>query len=68
MNDTEWTLNRLTELRAEYANGNAQLADLARREREVRASVLRIEGAIQVLEEQIAQTSPLAEPLPARAD
>lgn len=65
MNDAEWTLNRLTELRAEYANGNAQLSDLGRRERELRSAVLRIEGAIQVLEEQIAQTSSLASAPPA---
>lgn len=52
----EWTLNRLTELRSEYATGNARLADLARRQDELRVSVLRIEGAIRVLEEQIAQT------------
>jgi hypothetical protein len=54
----EWTLNRLTELRSEYATGNARLADLARRQDELRVSVLRIEGAIRVLEEQIAQTQP----------
>lgn len=52
-----WTLDRLTELRADYATGNAQLVELARRQHDVRASVLRIEGAIRVLEEQIAQSS-----------
>jgi hypothetical protein len=68
MDVVEWSLNRLTELRAEYANGNAQLADLARRERELRATVLRIEGAIQVLEEQIALTSSLSSAHPAPTD
>jgi hypothetical protein len=62
MDDTiEWTINRLAELRSEYAAGNAQLAELARRRDEVRAVVMRIEGAIRVLEEQVARLPEFAE-------
>jgi hypothetical protein len=57
----EWTINRLTELRSEYATGNARLAELARSRDELRAGVLRVEGAIRVLEEQIAQLGSFAE-------
>jgi len=45
---------RLVELRAEHAEGERALADLnARRDRLV-SSMLRISGAIQVLEELVA--------------
>jgi hypothetical protein len=61
MNDTttEWAINRLAELRSEYATGNARLTELARQRDELRVAVLRVEGAIRVLEEQVAQL-PLA--------
>jgi len=52
---TDWTFNRLTELRSDYASGNARLAELGRQRDELRTTVLRIEGAIRVLEEQMAQ-------------
>jgi len=50
----EWTLDRLEKLRADYASGNSQLMELSRRQAALHDSVLRIEGAISVLEEQIA--------------
>jgi len=50
---------RLVELRAEHAEGERQLADLnARRDRLV-SSMLRISGAIQVLEELVADSTAL---------
>ena len=50
----EWTLNRLEQLRADLARGTSQLAEMTRRQSELRDTVLRVEGAIRVLEEQIA--------------
>jgi len=43
--------NRLRELRSELEKGAQQLAALDRRRSELRETMLRIEGAIQVLEE-----------------
>lgn len=45
---------RLEELREEYARGQATLEDLERQTSNVRATMLRISGAIQVLEELLA--------------
>ena len=42
---------RLHELRVEYSKGEQTLADLEARVADVRATMLRISGAIQVLEE-----------------
>ena len=56
---------RLQELRAEYENGKNVLADLDTRRENVQRTVLRISGAIQVLEELLRnQDNPDA---PARA-
>lgn len=47
---------KLQELRYEYAKGQQQLAQLDQRRQELRETMLRISGAIQVLEEmQTAQ-------------
>lgn len=43
--------SRLAELREEYSRGEEQLSDLERRRGHVRDTLLRISGAIQVLEE-----------------
>ena len=43
--------SRLAELRAEYAKGEETLAGLDQQAASVRATMLRISGAIQVLEE-----------------
>ncbi|ACZ30964.1 hypothetical protein Xcel_1945 [Xylanimonas cellulosilytica DSM 15894] len=51
---TPQILDRLKELRADFADGNAQLAELDRRQHDLRDQVLRIEGAIRVLEELLA--------------
>jgi hypothetical protein len=51
---------RLAELRREYAVGEARLQELTRQETALRETLLRISGAIQVLEE-------LGEPTPAES-
>ena len=47
--------SRLAELRQEYQLGQGQLHELTRQEAVLRESLLRISGAIQVLEEMLAQ-------------
>lgn len=44
---------RLTELRDEYAAGQKVLAELQNRQAELHQTLLRISGAIQVLEEML---------------
>jgi len=46
---------RLAELRREYEHGQQQLVMLDRQRQEVRDTLLRISGAIQVLEELLAR-------------
>jgi len=48
---------RLTELKAEYATGQKMLADLETRQANLRESLIRISGAIQVLEEELEKTN-----------
>ncbi len=57
-------LSRLQELRLEHANGSQQLAALDARRDDLRTTMLRIEGAIQVLEEELADNpEPATEPI-----
>lgn len=56
----DWSIERLQQLRSEYAAGETQLAQLDRHRDGVRDQLLRIEGAIRVLEEQLAEASELA--------
>ena len=48
---------RLQELQAEFESGQKMLADLETRQASLRESLLRISGAIQVLEEELAKMS-----------
>jgi septal ring factor EnvC (AmiA/AmiB activator) len=63
----DWTIDRLQELRSEFAEGERQLNDTERRREQLRDQLLRIEGAIRVLEEQLAAAPAFApsDPVPA---
>ena len=50
---------RLEELRTEFESGQALLSDVETRETQIRSSLLRISGAIHVLEEMLNQESAL---------
>ena len=45
---------RLEELRTEFESGQKALADLENRQADLRNTLMRISGAIQVLEEELA--------------
>lgn len=47
--------NRLKELRSEFESGQKALADLEAKQMNLRNTLLRISGAIQVLEEELAK-------------
>jgi hypothetical protein len=49
---------RLAQLKGEYENGQKMLADLEGRQAELRATLLRISGAAQVLEECLGAAEP----------
>ncbi|BAE50699.1 hypothetical protein [Paramagnetospirillum magneticum] len=60
MTDTKPSLRetlerRLEELRREYRTGQEQMTALEQRRRDLEATMLRLAGAIQVLEETVAQ-------------
>jgi len=46
---------RLAELKSEFESGQKMLADLQTKRNELEATLLRISGAIQVLEEMLSQ-------------
>ena len=46
---------RLTELKSEFEAGQAMLTDLNKKRAELESTLLRISGAIQVLEELLAE-------------
>lgn len=52
---------RLAELRSEYDAGLGVMADLQKKEEDLRTTLMRISGAIQVLEELLAAEAPPAE-------
>lgn len=51
----EQILERIEQLKAEYESGQKMLADLEIQESNLRSTMLRISGAIQVLEELLAK-------------
>jgi len=56
---------RLQQLKSEYETGQKMLAELAEKEAQLRNTMLRINGAVQVLEELLAaEASAPAAPAP----
>ena len=49
---------RLQELRTEYETGVGVMNDLQKKQDELRTTLMRISGAIQVLEEMLAAAAP----------
>jgi septal ring factor EnvC (AmiA/AmiB activator) len=49
---------RLAQLKSEYQAGQQMLAELEQKQRNLRETLLRISGAIQVLEEELGQAAP----------
>jgi hypothetical protein len=60
--------NRLAQLKAEYESGQQMLAELEQRQRTLQETLLRISGAIQVLEEELCKSAELAEAAAANRD
>ena len=58
---------RLDELKAEYDQGEKMLSDLDARREQVRQTLLRISGAVQVLEELLKEEGDVAEKPPEKS-
>jgi len=58
---------RLDELKAEYEQGEKMLSDLDARREQVRQTLLRISGAIQILEEILKVEGAVAEKPPEKS-
>ncbi len=58
--------HRLAQLKAEYESGEQMLAEMEQKQRTLRDTLLRISGAIQVLEEELGKSD--AEPVEASAN
>jgi hypothetical protein len=56
--------DRLAELKAEFAKGKQALSDLENQMRELQQTLLRISGAIQVLEELAGENVPQHDSFP----
>src|SRR6266436_4924608 len=56
-NMQEQLTNRLKELKAEFEAGQKKLAEIEGQANDLRTTMLRISGAIQVLEEELAKAS-----------
>lgn len=52
---------RLEQLRSEFESGQKMLTDLEAKQANMRNTLLRISGAIQVLEEELAKENQLAD-------
>jgi predicted nuclease with TOPRIM domain len=53
--------SRLAQLKAEYEAGERMLAELEQKQRALRETLLRISGAVQVLEEELGRGAEGAE-------
>ena len=53
--------NRLNQLKNEFEAGQKMMADLELKQANLRDTLLRISGAIQILEEELGKTSESAE-------
>ncbi len=60
--------SRLAQLKAEYQSGEQMLAELEQKQRALRETLLRISGAIQVLEEELGKAAEPAEAAAANGD
>ena len=56
----EQLVDRLTQLQREYDSGQKMLAEMEAKQANLRDTLLRISGAIQVLEELLAANRPAA--------
>jgi hypothetical protein len=59
---------RLNQLKAEFEAGQKMLAELEAKQAQVRETLLRISGAIQVLEEELAKADVQESDTPAQVD
>jgi uncharacterized coiled-coil protein SlyX len=57
----EQLAKRLAELKTEFASGQKMIADLEAQQANLRDTLLRISGAIQILEEEIGKANEEAE-------
>ena len=58
---------RLAELKTEYEQGEKMLSDLDARREQVRQTLLRISGAVQILEEMLKEEGAVAEKPPEKS-
>jgi len=64
----DWTMERLQQLRAEAAQGQARLVELQAEGERIRDQLLRIDGAIRVLEEQVSDSGAFDAAIPAKTE
>ena len=59
---------RLRELKTEFETGQKMLAELESKQAELRNTLMRISGAVQVLEEELAKAAAVSSPTVTRGD
>lgn len=59
---------RLDELKAEFTSGQEVMAELETKQANLRNTLLRISGAIQVLEEELAKVEESSDQLPTKIE